>query len=389
MNTETIQTLLARVKVTGWGDSDTSEAYEALTSDEKHEFTRLQKLDYFVPANAQLGCRREHVSESGKYKLVTTPFSTKEGGWNYTQGLVYTVGNDQPIAEVQRNYSSFPFEFVEDHPNGHAYLVCGEDYQGQTVVELDTGKRRDFLPPEAEKGHGFCWADYKFDKATQILLVDGCYWACPYMFRFYDFSNPMEGWPEIESEEWIDADAKAPTFEPDGAIKTYQTREDEDSDEVVPVEKRELASVLTFRREGLKLVKIDEWVSEAEKERRLSREEAQRKYEAWEANFKATDPLYLAHLELLKDPVWKPADYAGRGITYDGWCPDFKGKETRWCRQIMNEGPCKIEVEWAAETGPIKLEIYRDSKKLDDQFFPHSVEGMHAAFATAKEVLLG
>jgi hypothetical protein len=242
---EALKGLLARVKASGWGDETNREAYEALTPEEKREYRRLERSDYFVPENAQLDRRQEHVSPSGKYKLVVTPYSTKAGSWNYTQGLVYAIGSDTPIAEVQRNYSNFFFEFVEDHPNDHAYLVCGEDYQGQTVIELDTGRRRDFLPKEADDGVGFCWAQYTFDKATQILVVDGCYWACPYEYRFFDFSDPMAGWPEIESEVMIDVDAKPPTIEPDGTIKAYLTHNDEDSDEEVPVEKRELASTMT------------------------------------------------------------------------------------------------------------------------------------------------
>lgn len=383
---DTLKGLLSRVKAAGWSDEANRKDYEDLSSEEKREFSRLEKLDYFVPENAQLGCRREHLSESGKYKLVVTPYSTKEGSWSYTQGLVFSVGRDEPIAEVQRNYSTFFYEFVEDHPNGHAYLVCGEDYQGQTVIELDTGRRRDYLPKEADDGVGFCWAGHTFDKAQQILVIDGCYWACPYEFRFFDFSNPMDGWPEIECEMMIDADRRPPEISADGTIKCFQTAPDESDDESkIP----EIAATVTFKREGLKLVQIDEWISEAEKARRTEREAARLKYEAWEASFKAADPLYLAHLDLLNDPVWKAADYASRGITYDGWCPDFKGHETRWCRRIMNEGPCKIDLEWAVETGPVKLVSYRDGKKLDDQFFPHSVEGMQAAFAAAKEALHG
>ena len=140
---------------------------------------------------------QEILSPSGRYKLIVSSIETKPGCWNYTLGKVFAVGSDTPIAEIRRNYSSFPRTWVEGHANGHDYLVGGEDYQGQTVIELDTGKRRDFLPPEAAQGHGFCWAGAVYDVASKLLIIEGCFWACPYEFRFYDFSDPMSGWPQL------------------------------------------------------------------------------------------------------------------------------------------------------------------------------------------------
>jgi hypothetical protein len=148
-----------------------------------------EKEDFYKDENEQEKYRRESTSPSGTYKLVIRMYGTREGCWNYTRGTVYK--DDQEIADVQRNYSQFPFSWIEGHKNGHDYLVCGEDYQGQTVVELDTGKRVDYLPPEAEKGHGFCWAGHEPSPDGTLLGVAGCYWACPYEARVYDFTDPM------------------------------------------------------------------------------------------------------------------------------------------------------------------------------------------------------
>ena len=346
--------------------------------------------DFFTEANADLSRNQEHLSPSGKFKLVVTPYATKPGCWAYTQGRVYRNGVDSPIAEVRRNYSSFPFLFIEDHPRG-PFLICGEDYQGQTVIELDTGKRADFLPEAAAKGHGFCWVEYKFDAPTGLLVVRGCVWACPYEFRIYDFSDPMNaGWPEIESDHCMYDDDVEPTFESDGTIKFYQPDpDDDDSDEETPASERPVAAIQTFKREGLKLVRISEWVSDTEQKRRQERDDAERKYEEWRANFRATDPLYLTYAELVKDPTLSPDSYESHGITHDRWCPDFKEREARWCRRIIKGDALTIDLEWAVKTGPIKLELYRAGKHVEDKFFPHSTEGMHAAFAYAKEAIHG
>lgn len=165
------------------------------------------KAAFFRPENEREGSRREISSPTGKYRLVVSSFSTGRGTWDYAQGEVYRTASADPIAVVQRNFDWFPFLFVEAHPNGHDYLVCGEDYQGQTVVELDTGRRRDHLPDEAKDGIAFCWAEMRFEPSAVMLVVEGCIWACPYEFRFFDFSDPMSGWPEIEAPMVNDPEA--------------------------------------------------------------------------------------------------------------------------------------------------------------------------------------
>lgn len=387
---KTAQDFFERVK--DMTRDDVIEAVKELPKPVQNAYWKLRKDAYFVPENAITEKRWEVLSPTGKYKLVVTPFMTGPGGWNYTQGVVYRKDDDKPIATVQRNYGAFPKLFIEGHPKGD-FLVCGEDYQGQTVVELNTGQRRDLMSEGSNVGGGFCWAAYRFDAPTSILVVDGCHWACPYLFRFYDFSDPMNGWPEIVAEKHIESDGKRePELSADGTIRCYQTRYKEDDDETTDEEESAklhapiVDVVQTFRREGLVLKLVEEWVSDYEKGKRAKREEYQRKEEAWQKNFRATDPLYLTYAELVKNTALSPADYMSIGQTHDGWCPDFKGRERRWCRRIITHkgktGPT-VDLEWAVDTGPIKICVYRDGKHLEDKFFPHSVEGMNAAFADA------
>lgn len=360
---------------------------EQIPKDLYRAYHRFEIDQSFV--DEKIDSRREKMSPSGKYKLVTASFGTKPGCWSYAQGRVYAAGSDTPIVTVNRNYSAFPNLFIEGHPNGHDYLVCGEDYQGQTVIELDTGKRRDFLPESADEGHGFCWGDYVFHADAKLLVVCGCYWACPYEFRFFDLSDPMAGWPELVNEWGADEDAKYPTIEPDGTIKTYQTEssDDDDEDDEKPVE-RSLAATKTFRREGLKLVLIEEWVSEKEQKIRADREEGHRKWEEWLETFRATDPLYLYVKEQVKSAPYDPDSYDSIGQTYDGWHPTLQLKERRMCRRIAAKKYPKIDLEWAHETGPIKLIVYKDAKaKAEDHWFDHSIEGMTAAFDYARSIL--
>jgi len=352
----------------------------------KYDDDRVELDKYFVPENAK--CSTEHPSPSGAYKLKVTSFSTREGAWNYTQGLVFKQGSDEPIAEVRRNYSAFPFSWIENHKNGHAYLVCGEDYQGQTVLELDTGRRRDHVPRDEAVGHGFCWAGHEFHAETSTLVVDGCFWACPYEFRFFDFTDPMSGWPEIEiQDEYVEADRRSPTFEPDGTIKCYQTAYEEPDDDESGGDRTELLlSIKTFRREGLKLLLVEEWVSDKEKQIRADREEANRKYEEWLTNYRASDPLYLAMKSGAKALDFKSADYESIGYTYEKWCPDLKVDERRMCWRLHSDGKKTVDIDIAVATGPVKLTLYKDGKTHEEKFFmEHSVASVEAALAYAKE----
>jgi hypothetical protein len=354
----------------------------------KYEDRRVEMAKYFKPENAS-DKFQEHLSPDGKFKLVIRSFSTKEGCWSFTQGLVYRVGEDHPLFEVQRNYHQFPFTWI-DHPNGHPYLICGEDYQGSTVLELDTGKRKDSLPEEAKQGWGFCWVKHRLDAETKILTVLGCCWACPYEFRFYDFSDPMNGWPVLECDECCYEDGRWPTFEADGTIQTYstETEDDDDEEEGAVAQPGEWRATKIFRREGPNLILVREDVSEEERVHREQQAEYRRLYDEKMAKFKAEDPLYLAYIELVKDPALSPEDHCGIGVTHDTWCPHFKVQEQRYCRNIVThkgkEGTL-VNLEWGMQTGPIKLVIYKDGSHVEDKWFEHSVEGMQQAFQAAKE----
>jgi hypothetical protein len=181
-------------------DKDWRETIKKAAQAVQDAFWRLMKSRHFEPENAVLEARKEHQSPSGKYRLVVTPYKTGPNSWNYTLGQVYE--GDRLIAEVQRNYSAFPFAWVENHPNGHPFLVCGEDYQGQTVIELDTGRRVDYLPQGAKRGVGFCWVEIHPSPKGDMLAVEGCYWACPYEVVIHDFSDPLDPpWPELSRDD--------------------------------------------------------------------------------------------------------------------------------------------------------------------------------------------
>ncbi|MEO1525558.1 MAG: hypothetical protein AAFX06_08975 [Planctomycetota bacterium] len=147
--------------------------------------------EVFAKAEAKLDDAKTFLSPSGRYSLQVIPYSTGPKSWGYSKGIVRSTDSGEQLAEINRNYSAFPHSWSEGHPTGHDYLIAGEDYQGQTIVELDTQNRFDGVPDAAEQGFGFCWTAHYPTPDGRFLFVDGCVWAAPYELVLYDFGDPM------------------------------------------------------------------------------------------------------------------------------------------------------------------------------------------------------
>ena len=150
--------------------------------------------DFCIPEN--LLSINEYHSPSGKYSLLVSTYKTKEGCWNCTKGDVIYYGD--VIFSIYRNYSNFPFMFVEDHPNNTDYLVCSESYTTSTVVDL---KSRNVN--RCAYDSMFCPRSWKISPNKQTIVVNGCYWACEDQIKIFDFTNPMEPWYQIGLSESI------------------------------------------------------------------------------------------------------------------------------------------------------------------------------------------
>lgn len=357
---------------------------------------------FYADENEKTSCGKMITSPLGKYTLFISYFGTGANTWNVSRGQVYESGIDRPpvysktlvrkpalIETVHRNYGSFPFLFVENHPNGHDYLICGENYMGQTVIELDTGKRID------HNKNGFCWSSYSFNTSQKLLVVDGCYWAAPYEYKLFDFSDPMNGWPELIPDQSISfGSTKEPSITSDGLVTYYDVElsdDEDDDDDVRP--NMPVAATMTFQRDGHKLTLKDQWTSDAEIARRIEYNYHAKLMKEEMKRFQSEDPLYLAMIEGIKDPVFTPEEYISYGVTYENWCPDWSGDEQRICKRICwksSSQPYTIDLEWAKKTGPIKLVIYKDGKKDHEKFFmDHSEQSMNEAFEYAKTLLRG
>jgi hypothetical protein len=88
--------------------------------------------------------------------------------------------------------------------NETEYLICAEDiYGGQTVIDL-TNKKMEGYSPDKD---GFIWTDLYLSPDGTKLATIGCHWACPFVIKVYDFTNPLDlPLRELEEIELLDND---------------------------------------------------------------------------------------------------------------------------------------------------------------------------------------
>jgi hypothetical protein len=176
-----------------------TQLFSQLPEDEQREFLFGRRKKFFIPENK--GAMIEtSTSPSNKYRLDVYTYKTTDGGWNYTLGEIYCLDDNIKIGEVFRNYPDFIYYWAEDTQSGD-FLLCGEDYQCQTVVDLKSGQTKTYaMLKDVFVGYGFCWASIsRLDESK--ILVEGCYWGGPSEYRVYDISNPMHQLKHIELED--------------------------------------------------------------------------------------------------------------------------------------------------------------------------------------------
>lgn len=129
------------------------------------------------------------TSPCRNYQIFINKYLFQEGPFRLARAEV-RCHDGSLITTVESNLG-FNFSWVPPHPNGLNHLICHEDYQGFSVVELETGRRVDYIPPEAEQGLGFCQTRRYFSRDGRLLYVLGCIWAHEYEVIVYDFGQPM------------------------------------------------------------------------------------------------------------------------------------------------------------------------------------------------------
>jgi hypothetical protein len=118
-----------------------------------------------------------------------------EDGIIHRTGVSKTLVTNAANETVVEIKSACEDQFVNlvKHRNGKHYLVYRKDLYGYSIYDVADKKSVDYFPKESLDGEEtFIWRSVTYCAVNDVLAVEGCYWACPYGFIFYDFSNPME-----------------------------------------------------------------------------------------------------------------------------------------------------------------------------------------------------
>lgn len=435
---------------TGEIRKERAERYNLLSPQDKYLVKREGVNDHFAPENAQLDKQSTQPSPSGRYVLVITPYHTKAGGWDYTLGEIFRTPvfpetARVKIAEVRRNYGDMWQCWVEGHRlTGQDYLLTGEDYQGHTVVNLTTGVVSSHIPAEAFEGFGWCMVSAEvmggLAEGLVLLKAEGCYWACPYEYRIYDFSNPdsedvfEKGLPELtadlslangsdteisiegnklvltefDSKHVLTGKWKGEVYEhlQEFSRACHLARKSEVQEDIERAEDEKKKQYKVYHGKDVAWEKVpfsrktyslgvnglfdEESVQEWLSERALQKKAAQDAWDAQdEAKFKqvmAEEPIYQAIKEVF------PADYAERtSRKFQSLVSRWEGDDNSFHLSVRIDPPPRdlyndrtVSLVWGAENGPLNLELWTRSKGNNKHLFPRTSEGLAEALAFAQ-----
>lgn len=96
------------------------------------------------------------------------------------------------------------FDFIR-HSNGHRYFPFHIDLYGISYLDIDSGEAYHYIPEgyqhdaEWTYGESFIVTGVFYDKDTDLIAYEGCYWACPSDVMVGDFSQPLNYDPHLVS----------------------------------------------------------------------------------------------------------------------------------------------------------------------------------------------
>jgi len=126
------------------------------------------------------------ISPSEKFRLEATNYWSKEPNWDLTKVELYDQATNDKLFDFFVNESQFFYSWLtKGNPE---YFICAEDiFGGQTVIDLPNNEMASYSPNE----DGFIWTGFHLSPDGNTLATVGCYWACSFEIKLFDFSNPL------------------------------------------------------------------------------------------------------------------------------------------------------------------------------------------------------
>lgn len=165
-----------------------------------------KEITTYLDLNSKIKDSKSTInSPTKKYRVETSEYKqTKpDTNWEVTKVEIFDHPTGEKLFSFFSNWGTFFHGWATK--NNVDYLLCAEDiYGGQTVIDLTNKKIESYSPGE----DGFIGTDYYISPNAEVLGVVGCYWACPYVIKFYKFDKPMQlpltEFYEVELKENLD-----------------------------------------------------------------------------------------------------------------------------------------------------------------------------------------
>lgn len=141
----------------------------------------------FNPENYK-GVILKDLSPCGNYTFIVDQYqkTIKTVNYAYFSGTVYCHNKD--VITIYSNAQDFWHCWIK---KDKLYLLCNEDEQGYTVIDVEAGKAYTYIDPKAKSGWGFSWKSVELSEDGECLIVHGEYLEIKETV-FFDFSNPTD-----------------------------------------------------------------------------------------------------------------------------------------------------------------------------------------------------
>jgi hypothetical protein len=182
------------------------------------EEIRANIKTYFDLSNLIEGSVDVSLSPNGNYRLDRSYFKqTKpDCNWCVTKIEIFDNKLNLTVFSFFCNDDQFFYSWLKKGDT--EYFICAEDiFGGQTIIDLTNSKMESYSQNE----DGFIWTAFHLSPNGRYLATIGCYWACPFVIKIFDFSNPLIlPLTEIKEIELLDNDETILGWTDNETIKT-------------------------------------------------------------------------------------------------------------------------------------------------------------------------
>lgn len=156
----------------------------------------------------------KHLTEINSY-ILSDEFSLQIREYEDNRENIMFAANKCALIETSSQkiiyeYNEFnchviPITKIIHHSSGHRYYPFHVDLYGISYLDIDTMEVYNYIPEgyphlyRAPMGESFIITDVFYDKKSDLIAYNGCYWAAPSDVMAGDFSNPLNFNPHLVS----------------------------------------------------------------------------------------------------------------------------------------------------------------------------------------------